>query len=133
MSSALALYNAVRGSSSTPDTKKQVDFITDLPLEVVLCYIVPRIVMDDFYLPKPLPCFQVCRAWNERIVPVLTGIPFYMRFNEGLWSTDDWMFVESVTPYIKSLFIGKTTPFIISQLARRLQFPSINDLTLTGK
>lgn len=133
MFSSLAIDNAVCVRQSVSDTKKRVDFITQLPLEIAVCYILPKILGDICYLPNVWPCFQVCRAWNEMIIQALRNVRFNMQCIDDSWSMEDWMQVGAVTPFIKTLDITESTPFAIWLVGERLRFPSLIDLTLTGK
>lgn len=133
MSSSLGFTRIARIRSSRPDTKKRVDFIMELPLEIVVCYILPKVLSVFCNLPELSPCFQVCRAWNERMIPRVGNIRFFMLRNDHAWSVEDWMQVDAFTPHIKTLVINGSTPSVIWPLAERLRFPSLCDLTLQGK
>lgn len=133
MSSSLGFTNIVRVRPSRPDTQKRVDFITELPLEIVICYIVPKVLPVVCNFPELSPCFQVCRAWNERMIPRVGNICFFMRCNDNAWSVEDWMQVDAFAPHIKTLAISGSTPSTIWPLAKRLRLPSLCDLTLKGR
>lgn len=54
-------------SVSCDKLNKRVDFISQLPLDVVMEYIMPRILCDNIITLEDGGYLDVCRSWQERI------------------------------------------------------------------
>ncbi|CDH54817.1 predicted protein [Lichtheimia corymbifera JMRC:FSU:9682] len=63
------------------NNSKRVDFISQLPLEIVISNIVSRMEVPSNVLYEPL---YVSRGWRERIVEQSDGLDFYL---DGKWTT----------------------------------------------
>lgn len=55
-----------------------------------------------------------------------------MQCIDDSWSMEDWMQVDAIAPYIKTMIVDESTPFAFWLLGERLRFSSLKDLTLTG-
>ncbi|CDH60854.1 predicted protein [Lichtheimia corymbifera JMRC:FSU:9682] len=91
--------------ASTTATKKCVDFIRDLPWEIVKCYIVPRIFGEGrpiVRLSQPYPYLDVSRSWTKRIISADDDIHFILGVDHAL-SDHHSMRLRLLAPYIKSL------------------------------
>lgn len=57
---------------------KRIDFISQLPMEIVRCYILPKTMEDRrWYAEVGCPYLHVSRAWRERFLAVDGGLTFY--------------------------------------------------------
>ncbi|KAJ8657645.1 hypothetical protein O0I10_006711 [Lichtheimia ornata] len=54
-----------------------------------------------------------------------------MQCIDDSWSMEDWMQVDAIAPYIKTMIVDESTPFAFWLLGERLRFSSLKDLTLT--
>lgn len=59
------------------DCNKTIDFVTQLPEDIVTCFIIPMIMGDDrLHQQEKCPYLYVSRSWRERIVGVHGGLKF---------------------------------------------------------
>ncbi|CDH60861.1 predicted protein [Lichtheimia corymbifera JMRC:FSU:9682] len=91
--------------ASTTAAKKCVDFISDLPWEIVKSNIVPRILGEGrpvFRLSQPWPYLDVCSTWTRLIV--LADDSFYFILGSRYKLSGDYGGrISMVAPYIKTL------------------------------
>ena len=60
--------------------RKRIDFITQLPLDIVTSYIIPMLLGDKpLVVQEPCPYLYVSRGWRERIVLGQGGLKFHVR------------------------------------------------------
>ncbi|KAI7873823.1 hypothetical protein K492DRAFT_200424 [Lichtheimia hyalospora FSU 10163] len=83
------------------ERSKRIDFITQLPLDIVMSYIIPKI-MGDHALDAQEPCeyLYVSRAWREQIIHDQDGLQFFVN---DLDDTSDQL--VRFAPYIGTLAV----------------------------
>lgn len=55
----------------------RIDFITQLPLDIVITTLIPLFVDDDdINSVKPCPCLHVSNEWRSRVIQTLDGLMF---------------------------------------------------------
>lgn len=122
-------------SPSLVDTSKRVDFISELPLEIVVECIVPRIMEYHgraFNLIGRQNYFAVCTTWSKRIAENNDSIHFNLE-SDRLSSKLDFMRVKAVAPYIKTLIVVTRSVASIFKLFHYGQLSSLHNLTIKGK
>ncbi|KAI7875495.1 hypothetical protein K492DRAFT_199140 [Lichtheimia hyalospora FSU 10163] len=60
------------------DSERRIDFISQLPTDIVLTTLVPMLVDDINYLNSSVPCsyLHVSKLWRDRIIQCLGGLRF---------------------------------------------------------
>lgn len=117
----------------TTAIKKCVDFVNELPWEIVKCHLIPRIFGEGrpiVRLDRPYPCLDVCSTWTKRIVSADDSIHFVLHVDHPL-SKHHRMRLRMVAPFIKSLALqdlGVYNP----ELVKCGQFLSLTKLNIEG-
>lgn len=135
MSSRHLMNTPTCADSSTGDTNKPVDFMSELPLEIVMENLVPRILHRKdrvFNLCSRHTYISVCTTWSNRIAACAESIHFSNGDTKD-FSKHAWMRVQAVAGYIKPLTIAASNPTAILNLLRYANFSSLDNLTITGK
>ncbi|KAJ8657607.1 hypothetical protein O0I10_006671 [Lichtheimia ornata] len=115
----------------TTAIKKCVDFVNELPWEIVKCHLIPRIFGEGrpiVRLDRPYPCLDVCSTWTKRIVSADDSIHFVLHVDHPL-SKHHRMRLRMVAPFIKSLALqdlGVYNP----ELVKCGQFLSLTKLNI---
>ncbi|CDH60783.1 predicted protein [Lichtheimia corymbifera JMRC:FSU:9682] len=118
--------------ASTTATKKCVDFVRDLPWEIVKSYIVPRIFGEGrpvARLNQPYPYLDVSRTWTKRIVSAYGSIHFILGVGHPL-SDNHRMRLRVVAPCIKSLSLTDLGAYNIHELFKCDQLLSLTKLNI---
>lgn len=125
-------YHQLIEAKANADNKrdKRVDFISKLPLDVVMCNIIPRILcgqteivigMDHEYL-------KVCRAWQQRIAMMDD-----LMFRVGPWPVPCHQHLLDMAPCIKSLNVVENDQDIFTKLPEGARFHSLKQLNVFCK
>lgn len=122
-------------ASASNKSNKRLDFLSELPLDVVIYNIVPRILSEGptpFRLDIPNNYSDVCRTWCKRIMMV-AGSMYCGIGSLFLISKQQERRLVTAAPYVKRLDIATTNEKCINQLANAVKFSSLNELTITSK
>lgn len=125
------------GDAIPADTTNGVDFISELPLDIVTDNIIPRIMGQEGRasdLRRPRNYFALCTTWMPRISQSDDTIQFNLECNK-LSTREDWMRVRAMSVYIKKLSLTAYSTPTICDLTRYAtgSFPSLEKLSVTGK
>lgn len=117
---------------------KRVDFISNLPLDVVVTHIVPRILDDDAVLgsSKACPYLYVSRTWRERFLLRPDGLDFTMEYKKPLSLAQGHDQLIRFAPFVTSLRVGHckgTKHHKLSDLFSRAKFQSLTHLEVSGE
>ncbi|KAJ8652752.1 hypothetical protein O0I10_011634 [Lichtheimia ornata] len=107
---------------------KRVDFVSRLPIDLVVSNLIPRILDDQPMLEigKQKGYLDVCRTWRQRIA-LAGGIPFHIG-PEDL-SVDEYHRLSDIAPYLQWLSVSQEGQHeIIPKLAHYAQFTSLQRL-----
>ncbi|KAJ8657668.1 hypothetical protein O0I10_006734 [Lichtheimia ornata] len=113
-------------------SQKPIDFVSELPLEIVAEHIVPRIMERHgrtFNLHGRQNYFSVCTTWSKRIAENDKSIRFNLE-SERLSLRLDWMRVRAVAPCIKTLTVATRSVRSIFKLVEYAHFSSLRNLTI---
>lgn len=124
---------AFSGPSSATDSKKRIDFISELPFDLVADNIIPRILDDDdqpLNLHEEWTYFSISRTWSQRIAS--SGMAIRIA-GHSLVTKEDWMRVKALVPYVQTLLLAMDVPDSISNLFEYACFSSLTTLTVTSK
>ncbi|CDH59316.1 predicted protein [Lichtheimia corymbifera JMRC:FSU:9682] len=96
----------------------RVDFISKLPLDIVIHNIIPRILQGRvlFKIGYPGDYFDVCRTWRQRMA-LAKGLHYEIG-PESL-SAEDFECVSDLAPFMRSLAVIQPTGEILSKISRR--------------
>lgn len=134
MSSAHDMSTLPCASTSAVDSTTRVDFISELPFEIVMDNIIPRIMRkeDDIINLRDRECyFAVCTMWSKRIAASDDNIHFHIYSNNAFLHAD-WMRVEAVAEHLKTLTVAASNHKAMSNLIQHGHFASLTDLTMIG-
>ncbi|CDH54734.1 predicted protein [Lichtheimia corymbifera JMRC:FSU:9682] len=118
--------------ASTTASNKCVDFIGDLPWEVVNSHLVPRIFSEGrpiVRLNQPYPYLDVSHTWSKRLVSADDSIQFILSVDHSP-SEHHRMRLRMVAPYIKSLSLTDLGACNIPELLKCGQFLSLTKLNI---
>lgn len=120
------------GPSSAADSKGRIDFISELPFDIVTDNIIPRILDYDHQplnLHEEWIYFSVCSSWSQRIAS--SGMAIRI---EGHWllTKEDWMCIKALAPYIQRLLLPMGAPDSICNLLEYARLSSLITLTITS-
>ncbi|CDH54816.1 predicted protein [Lichtheimia corymbifera JMRC:FSU:9682] len=104
---------------------KRIDFISRLPLDIVVTNILPRITPELTVVMSFEP-LDVSHAWRERILKHPKGLHF--GFYGDTFDKDQERIVQ-FAPYIQSL-AGSMTNFHLDDLFSRVHLPNLKDLDI---
>lgn len=127
--------NDASPSNNNNNNNKRIDFLSELPLDVVIYNIVPRILSEGptpFRLDIPNNYLDVCHTWCKRIM-MIAGSMHCAIGSLFLISKQQERRLETAAPYIKRLYIATINEKCINQLANIVKFSSLNELTITSK
>ncbi|KAJ8652796.1 hypothetical protein O0I10_011535 [Lichtheimia ornata] len=96
---------------------KRIDFISQLPLDVVVLNIIPRILQAQtvFDIGKPCPYFDVCRTWRQRVA-LVDGFDYEV--GPGDLSEDGYGRVRDLAPFMRSFTVAQARREILSKIIR---------------
>lgn len=114
---------------------KRIDFISKLPLDVVVLNITPRILQrrTRFHLGKPCTYFDVCRSWRQRLA-LADGLEYKVGPDD--LSKDGYQRVWDLAPFMRSLTVTQPMREILSKITKRPHHRSFNmlkELTIIGR
>lgn len=116
-----------------PSQEKRFDIVSELPLEIVVECIVPRIIEYDgtpFMLHERRNYFAVCTTWCKRIC-ANDSLHFHLEC-DWLLSSVDWIQVQAVAPYIRTISITAESEEELYKLVRYAHFSSLRHLKIKG-
>ncbi|KAJ8652589.1 hypothetical protein O0I10_011735 [Lichtheimia ornata] len=122
-----AHYQHLRQHRMTATTKnsQHVDFISRLPLDIVVTNIIPRMELDSTSFTSFEPLY-VSRAWQERILRAPKGLHFGF---DGEKFNEDQAQIVKFAPYVQSL-VGCRTDFHLDDLFSRAHFANLKELEI---
>ncbi|CDH54797.1 predicted protein [Lichtheimia corymbifera JMRC:FSU:9682] len=114
--------------AAATNNNKRIDFISGLPLDIVITNILPRIEPDctSFTSFEPL---DVSHAWRERILKHPKGLHF--GFYGDTFNKDQTQIVK-FAPYVQSVVVTFMTKFHLDDLFSRAHFANLKDLEING-
>lgn len=116
------------------DSNKRIDFISELPLGVVMYNLVPRILGEHptpFLLDIPNNYLGVCRTWCQRIL--MTSGRMRCTIRSTFLISKNQELLDAAGSYVKRLDIAPISDISINQLADTVKFTSLSELTITSK
>lgn len=120
--------------ASAEDSTTRVDFISELPFEIVMDNIIPRIIHKNdgiVSLRNRQNYFAVCTTWSKRIAASDDNLHFCIYSNNAFLKAD-WMRVEAVAEHLNVLTVAVSNQKAMSNVIRHAHFPSLTDLTMIG-
>ncbi|CDS09581.1 hypothetical protein LRAMOSA10941 [Lichtheimia ramosa] len=114
-------------------SNKRIDFISELPLDVVVYNIVPRILSGGpiaLRLDIPNSYLDVCRTWCERFMVVAGNMRCRIRRLFSL-SKQQEMRLKAAGPYVRRLDVIAISDQSINQLAGTVKFTCLSELTIS--
>ncbi|KAI7873822.1 hypothetical protein K492DRAFT_211916 [Lichtheimia hyalospora FSU 10163] len=116
---------------------KCVDLISQLPLELVMSNILPKIFghgLTVIDLGQPCDFLDVCSTWRERIAQLDMNVILFLIRSKTTMTELAYMRLRAIAPYAKSLFISVLSMEFASTLfAECSQFPLLTRLHVTCK
>ncbi|CDH61005.1 predicted protein [Lichtheimia corymbifera JMRC:FSU:9682] len=119
-------------ASSYDVVNKRIDFVSELPLEVVTSNLIPRIFGHQALITigEEEGYLDVCSTWRQRIA-MTGGLEFVIW--PRLLAERDYHHIQDMAPYIKALVVLQPRDDIISTLAERIQFHALKQLHINRK
>lgn len=117
-----------------PSEEKRIDIISELPLEIVAECIVPRIIEyvgRPFMLHERRNYFAVNLTWCKRICANDDSLHFHLAC-DWLLSSVDWIRVQAVAPFIRTISITAESEEELYKLVRYARFSSLRNLKIKG-
>ncbi|CDS11782.1 hypothetical protein LRAMOSA04045 [Lichtheimia ramosa] len=114
-------------------SNKRVDFMSELPLDIVMYNLVPRILSErprPFRLDIPNNYLDVCRTWCQRILMASGSMRCSIR-SMFLISKYQERLLDVAGPYVRRLDIAAISDKSINQLADTVMFFSLSELTIS--
>lgn len=126
----------LNGLASTTGIKKCVDFVSDLPWEIVRTYIMPRILGGTSRSPvhrleRSCGYLDVCSNWAKRIIAAYDSNYFILDVGDTL-SDDCCMRIRMLVPYIESLSLRDLGARHIPQFLKCQTLVSLTRLRIKG-
>ncbi|KAJ8652893.1 hypothetical protein O0I10_011493 [Lichtheimia ornata] len=112
-----------------PNNNKRVDFISRLPLDIVITNIVPRMTptyLDSNELYGPL---YVSRTWQERILQQSKGLTFEFGQEDHTFKTGHDQLIR-FAPYVQKLRGNVFDDAELKDLFSRARFSNLKDLRI---
>ncbi|KAJ8652701.1 hypothetical protein O0I10_011646 [Lichtheimia ornata] len=109
------------------NNSKRIDFISQLPLDIVITNIIPRITSRT-YFESSCEYLLVSRAWQERILQQPKGLKFHFGKNVHTFKSGHVKLVR-FAPYVQILR-GYLCDLHLDDLFRRAHFSKLKDLWL---
>ncbi|KAJ8652807.1 hypothetical protein O0I10_011546 [Lichtheimia ornata] len=108
---------------------KGIDFVSKLPLEIVVDNIVPRILCGRTIvkLGKRWSYFDVCRTWRQRMA-MMHGLEF--EAGDEALPKDGYQRVSHLAPFIRALTVAQPGNEMLSKIISRGRFESLRQLTI---
>ncbi|KAI7874302.1 hypothetical protein K492DRAFT_211651 [Lichtheimia hyalospora FSU 10163] len=120
---------ATQRATANDIINKRVDFISKLPLDVVIQNIIPRVLGNQtmFDIDRPSHYFDVCRTWRQRMA-IVDGLHFELGPAE--LSEDAYERVSDIAPFIRTLHVAQRNYDILSEVNKRTRFGSLKSLSI---
>lgn len=112
---------------------KKIDFISQLPLDIVVTALIPLIMDQHMSASAPRPYLYVCQGWLDRIVQCLGGFDFSV-IGASEFNMEKVSELVRFSRYTRTLYvdwIGEGT--WLNDMLRDNDFSSLRDLQLGSK
>lgn len=112
----------------------RVDFISKLPVEVVIHNILPRIFGQrsvNLYLDDHSSYFNVCSKWSERFALLVDDNVSHWIGHSNSLTDGDMIRIAAAAPFLQSLFID-TSKESMFRLGHSIRFSSLAKVLIYG-
>lgn len=125
-------HQFVKAKATEYAMNKRVDFVSQLPFDLVISNLIPRILHDQpaLEIGKQKGYFDVCHTWRQRIA-LAGGLPF--RIGPGALSVHGYRQLSDIAPYLQWLSVSQEEQHEhIPKLIHCAQFTSLQRLDIKG-